>query len=172
MKAIKGITLIEMLTAIAVGGVMLSLISTLFIEFARTWRREEKGFSAWQSGDRFVRDFRRDLRRSLPGGAGYDGEVFVIEFTGEFFEKEIDPFEPGLYTARYYMSGEGEKPGAVREIFINGEPAAERIYAGVESFSCFESGRYRSLFNLEVQTAAGDTPLRASIHSPAEGAER
>ncbi len=151
---------------------MLSLISAVLIESARTWRREEKDFSARQSGDRFLRDFRRDLRRSLPGGAGYDGEVFVIEFTGEFFEEEIHPPEPRRYTARYYMSRKGENSGAVREIFINGEPAAERTYAGVESFSLVESGRYSSLFNLEVQIAGREPDLRASIHSPAEGAER
>ncbi len=172
MKAIKGITLIEMLTAIAAGGVILSLVSVLLVESARAWRREERGFSAWQSGDRFVRDFRRDLRRSLPEGAGYDGDVFVIEFTGEFIRKEMDFTRPARYTARYYMSRERENPGAVREFFIDGEPAAERVYPGVESFSCAESGRYRSLFTLEVQVSGGEPALRASIHSPAQGAER
>lgn len=162
----------EMLVAVAAGGVILSLVSVLLIESGRTWRREERSFSARQSGDRFVRDFRRDLRRSLPGGAAYGEEAFIIEFAGEFIGNEMDYAEPGRYTARYYISGDRDRPAAVRELYLNGAPAAERVYEDVVYFSLDESELYSSLFNLEVQIAGGEPPIRVSIHAPAQGAER
>lgn len=160
----------EMLVAIAAGGFILTIVSVLFIESARTWRREEKAFAARQSGDRFLRDFRRDLRRSLPGGAGYEDDSFIIEFSGGFLENEEDSTAPAGYTARYYMAGDRDNTGAVREIFINEVPAGERKYPGVVHFSLAESEQYTAVFNLEVRIAGVESVIRASIHAPAEGA--
>ncbi len=166
----KGFTLMEMLVAIAVGGVVLSLASVLLIDSLRTWQREENEFSSWQSGERFLRELRRDMRRAVPGGAGYDGEVLEIEFLGEFagLEDESPPFIS--FTARYYMHPE-EGRGAVRELFTEDGMVSSRVYPGVEYFSAERSGEYPSVFELTVGIERAAAALQESIHAPAE-AER
>ncbi len=163
----KGFTLIEMLVAIAVGGVVLSLISVFLIDSLRSWQREEKEFSSWQSGGRFLRELRRDMRRAVPGGAGYDGEVLEIEFLGEIagLDDESAPFIS--FTARYYMHRE-EGRGAVRELFTEGRRISRRIYPGVKHFSAEKSGEYLSVFELTVGIEPAAEALHESIHAPAE----
>ena len=169
---IKGFTLIEMLTVIAVGAVILSLVSVFLIESLRTWQREEREFSSWQSGERFMRDFRRDLRRALPASAGYRGEVFELEFSGDLLEIEGDPPRFISHSALYYMAEEKNR-GAVREIYVADRLFSARNYPGVESFSVERSREYPSLFELKVKISRMDEPLSQAVLAPAEaGAPR
>ncbi len=138
----EGMTLIEMLTVIAVSGVILGLISSATVESFRSWRREENEFVSWRRANAFLNDFARDAKRSLPGGfAGYDSSIlqnadgFAIKFSGDFFD-----FDEGLasfhsHTVFYRVISEGEAPFVIRDLHENGVLISRRNYRGVESFS-------------------------------------
>jgi prepilin-type N-terminal cleavage/methylation domain-containing protein len=165
----RGMTLIEMLTAAAVGGVILSLVSAVLVESMRTWKREEREFSSRQSAERFRRDLAGDLRRSLPGGAGYENGAFEVEFTGGYSaEKGFD-----VYKARYFFLHDEKGAAAARELFQNGEAVSRTVYRGVGRFSVLESGEYPSLFELEVGIEGAEIGFYQSVYAPAgRGAAR
>ncbi len=118
-----------------------------------------------------MRDFRRDLRRALPGGAAYDGDVFLIEFAGDLINAEAN--DPGFaaHRSRYYVTEEDEAEAAVRELITDGGIASRRVYGGVESFSVEESADYESVFEVRVGLGHMKSPVRESIRAPAAAGE-
>lgn len=163
----KGLTLVEVLTTAAVGGIVLALISSAVVESMRTWRREEAGFSAWRAGERLAGDLRRDLRRSLPGGVVPGAESADMEFAAAMRNHTLIP---GRVT--YYTEERGGKTAVVRKESIEGEAVAVKFYEGVKSFRLSMLGDYASVYVLEAELEGGAPPLRESIHVPSLGKPR
>ncbi len=166
MKTKNGLTLVEVLTVIAVGGVVLSLTSIFFLEFLKTWQKEESGFSSWQAGYRLAGELRRDIRRALPGGLEYIDGGFKISCTGE-----ISPSgDYRLYSAHYFLSEENNSLSAVRKIYLPDGSSSENIYRGIELLSLKEAGP-GGLVEIIIGTAGGET-VRELVKIPSCGVLR
>jgi prepilin-type N-terminal cleavage/methylation domain-containing protein len=145
----KGLTLVEILVVTVLAGVVLSVVSTVLVEYLKAWQREESQFARWQAGDKLMNDMKKDIRRAFPGGAGYKDGVLEIKISGAFdgARKGSDKFIP--YTIRYYMQKNGE-PRVVREAYANDERLTQKVYKDVTSFRVAKSEDSNEIFKIEI----------------------
>lgn len=141
----KGFSLLELLTAVAVAGIILSLVSYALVESMKAWQRERDGFEEFRSGETFMRALRKDVRSSVSEGIEYgDGALRV-----EFYSSVEDGMDAVISVSEYRVRNAGGGISAVRTVFNGEQVFSETIYEGVGGFSVKRRG-WLPLFELEA----------------------
>lgn len=160
----KGFSLLELLVAIAIAGIILSLVSYALVESMKTWQRERTEFEELRSVESFMRALRGDMRSSVYDGIRYPDGTLRVEFASRF-ENGMDAV---MSVSEYSIREEQGKPAAVRTVFYAGEAVSETVYRGVGGFSVHRAGGLPA-FELEAVAERTGRVKAETVFAPAWG---